>query len=139
MRRGQVSLSVADDIRAVSRAAHWVDERIANTELSGERRHDLHVCLEEALANLILHAKAASDDKGIRVEVVSEPNLAIVIVRDRCQAFDLTCDVTFNPNEQSHDRTGGHGVRLLRTLSSELRYQAKSDGNELTMLFRETQ
>src|SRR5215475_10662592 len=84
------SLSVADDIRAVSAAADWVDGHIDNAGLSGERWHDLHVCLEEALANLILHAKAPANGKDLRIEIAAEPGLVILVVRDRCAPFDLT-------------------------------------------------
>lgn len=131
------SLSVADDIRAVSAAADWVDARIADAGLSGERWHDLHVCLEEALANLVLHAKAPSRGKDIRVEVSSEPRLVTLVVRDRCAPFDLTSNSAFDPSAKPLDRIGGQGIRLLRARATELRYEASPDGNTLTMVFRQ--
>gem|GEM_PF-844063 len=132
------SLSVADDIRAVSAAADWVDERIGDAGLSGERWHDLHVCLEEALANLILHAKAPDHGKDIRVHVASAPGHVTLIVRDRCAPFDVTDDDAFDPDAPPRASIGGHGVRLLRALATELRYQSTPDGNQITMLFRES-
>jgi serine phosphatase RsbU (regulator of sigma subunit)/anti-sigma regulatory factor (Ser/Thr protein kinase) len=132
------SLPVADDIRAVSAAADWVDARIGDAGLSGERWHDLHVCLEEALANLILHAKASGDGKDLRIEVASALGVVTLVVRDRCVPFDLTSNSAFDPAAQPRDRIGGQGVRLLRALASALHYQSAPDGNELTMLFRET-
>ena len=52
--------AVEDDLRAVKPASEWVEARLVSAGAGEHLRHDVRVCLEEALANLILHAQTSA-------------------------------------------------------------------------------
>jgi multiple sugar transport system substrate-binding protein len=52
--------------------------------------HDVQVCVEEALANLILHARAEGAAKDIEIEFAPEANGACVVISDACVSFDVS-------------------------------------------------
>lgn len=131
-----LSRSVDDTLSAVAPAAAWVEALLAEAKLDEDLRHDLHVCLEEALANLIMHGKPRGGDKGIAVAVNASHDGATLVVTDRCISFDVTDDDAFNlATAPSDTRIGGHGLRLLRTLAGDLKYHSGKDQNELRMRF----
>lgn len=127
--------AVADSLNAVRPAAEWVDSVIADAALTEDMRHDLHVCLEEALANLILHGKARDREKDIRVEVEIGAESVALVIRDRCVPFDVTDETLLASRAKGETNIGGHGVRLMRALATGLAYSSTPDGNELRITF----
>jgi anti-sigma regulatory factor (Ser/Thr protein kinase) len=126
--------AVADDLSDVSGATAWVAGQLAEANLAEDVRYNIEVCVEEALANLVEHARPAGDSKDIAVCVDADRDGATIVVTDRCVAFDSTRAPP--PPELGTNQVGGRGLRLLRALSSDLAYHTHDGGNELTMRFR---
>jgi serine phosphatase RsbU (regulator of sigma subunit)/anti-sigma regulatory factor (Ser/Thr protein kinase) len=99
-------------------------------------RHDVRVCLEEALANLILHAQPRDGDKHIRLRLTASSDGATLIVSDRCVPYDITDDIPRSaPRAPGEIRIGGNGVTLIRALAGRVQYSAEADGNDLRLEF----
>jgi phosphoserine phosphatase RsbU/P len=128
-------LSVASDLGAVDGAVRWADGVFQGLEVPETLRSDIQVCLEEALANLIVHGRREDGDKGIAVTLACEGAGAVVSIRDRCVPFDAATALIPPPPTGPDAPPGGHGLRLIRMLSSRLTYRAGPDGNELRMFF----
>src|SRR5580765_8310469 len=101
--------AVEDDLRGVKAASEWVEARLVSAGAGEDLRHDVHVCLEEALANLILHARPRDGDKHIRVALTASSDGATLIVSDRCVPYDVTDDCMRSaPPAPGEIRVGGN-------------------------------
>lgn len=127
--------AVANDLGDVALAIDWADKCFEKEAVSSTLRSDIQVCLEEALANLILHGQSHDGEKDILVSVELRDKAAVVSIFDRCSPFDVA-KVALPPAPTLQDAVaGGHGLRLLRMLSTHLSYRTDQDGNELRMVF----
>ncbi len=106
----------------------WVDAVIAELHLTGRTAFGLRLCLEEAVANLVMHGipspGIASDTIGI--EVSSDDDSIHLTIEDHCQPFDPTRAET--PNGGG---VGGQGLVLMRQFASTLRYYRAGAANRL--------
>lgn len=127
MRRRQVRDSLSD----VGPAIAWAGEQIPDTP--AETRFAIEVCLEEALANLILHGKVRTESKDITLAIETDVSGITVEITDRCQPFDVA-HATAPAREGLSE--GGRGLTLLHRFASDLDYAAGAAGNTLTLRFR---
>ena len=128
--------SIGDTLLDVDDAVRWADEVASRQGASQATSYAIQVCLEEALANLILHARAANAYKDIVVDLKISSTDATITITDDCVPFDITrVSQSSRPSLQDMG-VGGHGVRLLRSFAHGLTYQRKGERNELTMVVR---
>jgi serine phosphatase RsbU (regulator of sigma subunit)/anti-sigma regulatory factor (Ser/Thr protein kinase) len=128
-------LPLEDSLSAIAPVAAWVDAAAVEAGLSTERRDELQVCLEEVLANLILHGQPRKADKSIRVAISTSEGSVVVRVLDSCEPFDPRG----RPRpEETEFRIGGRGLRLIESFAPGLAYSTDAEGNELIMTFRDT-
>lgn len=130
------SRPVADNLSEVRPAYEWAEAILNQANLPPDLRHDLHVCVEEALGNLIMHGQAVQAEKGIVLSIATDGETATVTVADKCEPFDVTVASLPNPPLLTNAQIGGHGLRLLRSLATKVLYRRLPGGNELTMIFR---
>lgn len=125
--------AVEDDLRDVGAAIAWTGEWTA--ALAEDDRFALEVCVEEALANLITHGRAAGGEKAIALTVVADDARAVIEITDGCAPFDLTAAVP--PPREGADALleGGRGLKLIRSFAGDLAYESEPGGNRLTMRF----
>jgi anti-sigma regulatory factor (Ser/Thr protein kinase) len=124
--------SVRDHLTDVGAAIAWADAIAERACLTERLRHDLQVCLEEALANLIMHG-VCDGEKDITLDIAINEGAAELRVSDRCTPFDVT---EAPLGALDIDRPGGAGLRLLRAFASELRYESRDGRNVLTIILR---
>lgn len=126
---------VADDLTDVARATAWVYQRVTDARLSDDVRYNIEVCVEEALANLILHGRVLNGGKDITVAFAALGGQATITVADRCIPFDVTREPPPSLPTREDLRVGGQGLRLIRAFSTGLTYRTENGRNELTMRF----
>jgi serine phosphatase RsbU (regulator of sigma subunit)/anti-sigma regulatory factor (Ser/Thr protein kinase) len=126
-------IEVEDHLPAVGCAMRWAQRQAASAGLSEDLQHDLQVCLEEVLTNLIRHGVAGPGGKAIRVGLRPRRGRIIVCVTDRCRPFD-PASPTRRPSTDPA-RIGGRGLDLLRAFAPGLVYRTGDGGNELEMTF----
>jgi len=126
--------AVADSLAAVHETVRWASSLASGAGLSNDIRYAVEVCLEEALANLVLHGRVRDGGKGIEVCFRAYPPGAELVLSDRCLPFDsghAPLPVRTMPGALA---VGGQGLRLLRAFSTSLTYNVEPWGNELTMV-----
>lgn len=127
---------VADDLADVAPATRWADERLAAAGASDELRNAVGVCVEEALANLILHGRAAdATDKAIDLDLAATGAGVTLTIRDSCAPFDIAGAAIPGAPSHADMRVGGQGLRLLRGFASTLDYRSAGGRNVLTLTF----
>ena len=125
--------SVGETLHDVDGAVRWADEVGSRQGLSKATCYAIQVCLEEALANLVLHARAANASKDIVVDLKIESADATITITDDCVPFDISC---LPPLRLQDMRVGGNGLRLLHDFSNGLTYQRTGERNELTIIIQ---
>jgi anti-sigma regulatory factor (Ser/Thr protein kinase) len=125
---------VRDELGDVGPAIAWAGEQISTSP--ARTRYAVEVCVEEALANLILHGQPTDGDKDIAVEVAADSMGATVAVTDRCAPYDVV-HAASPPREKADAMIeGGRGLRLMHAFATELAYATHDGRNHLTMIFR---
>ena len=97
--------------------------------------HDLTLCLEEVVLNLIDYGYQGEEQGLIRVRLIREERRVLLCVEDQAPPFDPSGapqpDLDSPPEERS---IGGLGWLLVRQLMDEVTYQAaKDEWNLLTL------
>ena len=126
----------------LSRLPPWVEALGDRYRIAERVRFAINLCLEEAVSNVIRHGYAGSAGRLVRVSF-SEPRAGyfVVKVEDDAPHFDpLHLPALPRIDEQSAERLGGQGIRLLMGFSDSLEYEATATGNRLRIGFlNETQ
>jgi anti-sigma regulatory factor (Ser/Thr protein kinase) len=128
--------AVGDDLHDVARAVEWVGGLAAEAGLPEDLRFSIELCLEEALANLVMHASAPSGEKDARIAVTVGADDCTIRLSDRCAPFDVVGAPLPDTETPAELKEGGRGLRLLRAFASELAYDSEPGRNILTLTFR---
>ena len=95
----------------------------------------VELAVDEACANVMLHAHALNPDMQVHVVLDVEPQKLIIGVTDEGRPFDPTSVPV--PDLDAYlaaHRVGGLGIYLIRRLMDEVQYCRSQDGrNELRM------
>jgi anti-sigma regulatory factor (Ser/Thr protein kinase) len=121
--------AVAEDLSDVGVAIAWADGLAAEHGMSDDVRYAIQLCLEEALSNLILHAKTSGGPKDIEIAFAPDAPYATVTVTDACMAFDPTGPLP----KGDPAAIGGQGLRLMQTFAATLSYRRVDARNELVL------
>lgn len=114
----------------------WVDEVAAALRLGTAAEYALRLCLEEAVANLVMHGAAPPErDAGsITLSVCADEQALRVAIEDACTAFDpLAVATPENPQHPLDARVGGLGIHLMRRFSNDLHYESEDRTNRLSL------
>src|ERR1700759_4179451 len=107
MEAGVHTRSVSDNLAEVDAAVKWADAIARAAGLPKSVCDDLQVCLEEALANLVMHGRAAGD-KRIALELTPGAGECVARISDRCAPFDAAAAPL---PQMDLDHPGGAGLR----------------------------
>jgi len=110
----------------LGRVYPWLDEAAAGDSLPEAFLARLHVALEEAVANIAMHA----DTDSFTLEYQADASKISLVVTDGGLPFD--------PNEgqaKEDAEIGGKGLILLRHFCKDLEYQRVGGVNKLIMRF----
>lgn len=125
---------VEENLAAVDPVVGWADALAEAEGLDDQVRYAIQACLEEALANLIVHGKATPGAKAIAVTFDAASPSATVTISDACAPFDVT--KAAEPDADMADMPlGGLGLRLLRSFAATMAYGQEDGRNVLTLTF----
>jgi len=123
----------------------WVEALAGKYSVPAETTFAIHLCLEEAVSNVIRHGYRGLPNHTLTVGCASPAERALEFtVEDQAQPFDPLADsgvaeapAASSPAVSSIDelRPGGRGIRLLRNFAGTLAYERTKDGNRLTIGF----
>ena len=123
----------------VSRAQLWAGAMADRIGLSENMRYTIRLCLEEALANVILHGYKDESGHPIVIRRWQSSEMLFFAIEDKAPPFapDEIPPSTSTPESPSLESLtpGGNGIRLLRHFAGSLNYEQFPDGNRLTIGF----
>jgi serine/threonine-protein kinase RsbW len=125
------------NLAELERLAVWI-EGWAVRELSANLLFAVQLCLEEAVANIIMYSTPTDDRLEIVVEVERRDQTLVARVEDNGSAFDPT-QVPRPPAPASlaEAKVGNLGIHLMRSFAGGMHYERRDSRNRLTMRFVE--
>jgi serine/threonine-protein kinase RsbW len=100
-----------------------------------DRRHDVDLCLAEAVSNVIRHGYVDDATHEIRIEVAREPEALVLLVEDDARPFDPLALPVLQPRSLDEAKPAGRGVALFRSVADSASYERREGRNRLTLRF----
>jgi anti-sigma B factor antagonist len=127
-------LTVERTMHGIRRVGAWVDELAILLNLSGESEYALRLCLEEAITNIVNHAKpepGAADT--VSLHLLANSSKLRVTIEDQCGAFNPLDTPLPGPNDPAPEGEGGLGITLLRRHADEVSWLRDGGTNRLSI------
>lgn len=117
------------------RLAEWVQAQAEEFALEARQLYAIQLCLEEVVANLVMHAKPGmGPEVAITVQIESEP--LRVTVEDDAIPFDPTAvALAARPASLEDVTPGGLGLSLVQGFSAWRDYACEAGRNRFVMGF----
>jgi anti-sigma regulatory factor (Ser/Thr protein kinase) len=121
----------------MAKVVAWVEGLAPRYEIPVQVQHAIHLCLEEALTNVIVHGYHSEPDHSIDVELTApRTGFVVFVVNDEAPPFNpLAVGELPSLNPDDPMRIGGQGIRFLRRFADSLGYETTPAGNRLTIGF----
>jgi anti-sigma regulatory factor (Ser/Thr protein kinase) len=129
-------LVLDNEFQEMKRLGPWIEEVLGRSALGPATSFAVQVCLDEAVANVIRHGKAAAKASRIVVTLKRRDDECILRIDDDGAAFDPTLAAPrVRPVSWESAEIGGLGVHLMRTFSARMRYERVAEQNRLWLYF----
>ena len=124
----QFGFTIKSELAESSRIQEEIIMLLRKLGLNDEDLADLHIAIEEGLANAIKHGNQLDASKKVRVEGVVDGNRVMIEIEDEGEGFDpeKVPDPTLDENL---DKPSGRGILLMRAFMDTIEYNDK--GNRL--------
>ena len=140
---GFVAFEMEPQPKGLGDALAWLEARMGESGLGARQCFALNLCLDEAVANVLMHGFAHLTNPGegeaceaprIRLAYRFDGNTATLAVQDNGMPFDSTAYVPSGlPRSLQEAELGGHGIRLMRNYLSRMAYRREGNWNVLTL------
>jgi len=126
----------------VRRVGAWVDELAILLNLSGESEYALRLCLEEAVTNIVTHARPVPgvDGEKVTLRLVADAAQLSLTVQDQCEEYNpLQSDPlgavqgAVQGAAQDLSGEGGLGIGLLRQHARDVTWSRVGPVNRLML------
>ncbi|HEY9361472.1 MAG TPA: ATP-binding protein [Xanthobacteraceae bacterium] len=134
---GASRLVLRNDVAELERLAGWI-EGFTGQGTSPDVSFAVQLCLEEAVANIIMYGGAKDDAIVIAVELERNCGALVARIEDNGQQFDPTRAPPPAPAvslEQA--KVGDVGIHLMRSFANGMDYERRDGRNRLTLRFVE--
>jgi anti-sigma regulatory factor (Ser/Thr protein kinase) len=132
-------LELDSRLSELSRAQVWAEELAQRHGLSEKNLYSIRLCVEEALANIVLHGYRSEPGHPIVIRSWVLAGTLFLGIEDKAPAFAPTDAAqqisTSEPETLESLVPGGYGIRLIRHFANSLLYERLAEGNRLTMGF----
>ncbi len=128
-----IEYTVGETLADIDPLIAKVNADAAAAGVNDDDRYAVQVCLEEVIANLVLHGVPRAAGKAINVVFSVRDGRPALLISDGCQPYDST-----PPPEQPNPdpaRIGGKGIRLLHAFTRDMRYWSEGPRNFLELHF----
>ncbi len=130
-------LELRSDLAELKRLAGWIKAQ-AQQELSADTSFAIQLCLEEAVANIIMHGGVDGDRVEIAIELERDGGTLVARIEDSGREFDPT---QFPPPSVAKSleeaKVGDLGIHLMHSFASDMHYERRDGRNRLTLRFVE--
>jgi len=132
-----IRLVLRNDLAELERLAAWI-EGWARQGASPDVSFAIQLCLEEAIANVIMYGAARDDRLEIAVELERNGSTLVARIEDTGQQFDPTqVPPPTVATSLEEAKVGDLGIHLLRSFASGMDYERRDGRNRLTLRFVE--
>jgi serine/threonine-protein kinase RsbW len=132
-------LVLRNDLAELDRLAGWV-ESWAQQDVSADMSFAIQLCLEEAVANVIMYGGAEDDRLEIAVELERNGGTLVARIEDTGLQFDPTqVPPPSLATSLAEATVGDLGIHLVRSFASGMDYERQNGRNRLTLRFVESQ
>jgi anti-sigma regulatory factor (Ser/Thr protein kinase) len=133
---GRFDLRIPRDMSGLARLGDWVDKVVATLALDAKAEYAVRLCVEEAVANVVMHGvPAGSTEAGtVTLRVHADAEALRIAVEDHCAAFDPShVAPPEHPSNLAEAREGGLGIHLMRQYARSIDYARLEGTNRLTV------
>jgi serine/threonine-protein kinase RsbW len=132
-------LVLRNDLAELDRLASWI-EGWAEGTVPPDTSFALQLCLEEAVANIIMHGTAEEDRSEIAIELEHDGETLRARVEDCGRRFDPTLFPPPVPaTSLERAKVGDLGIHLMRSFADGMHYERRGHRNRSTFWFAEPQ
>src|SRR5579863_8386662 len=132
-------LALDSRLEDLARVRPWVDALATRCAFEANVRYALHLCVEEALANIVLHGYRSEPGHRIRVAYQLTGEKLLVTIEDDAPPFVPPPSLPPGPRGETPSlasiQPGGNGLRFLHHFAGSLSYESTAHGNRLTLGF----
>jgi anti-sigma regulatory factor (Ser/Thr protein kinase) len=129
------SLLIRNDVAELSRMAAWIDAWASQHDVADQTAQRVDLCAAEAVTNVMTHGARSQHAGEVALRIGRHDADIVLEIEDNGIAFDPTQAPLPPPVTMDSDRVGGWGMRIVRSLSDEVRYQRIGGRNRLTLIF----
>ena len=130
-------LVLRNDVAELKRLAGWI-EGFTQKRTSADVSFAVQLCLEEAVANIIMYGAGRGDPLEIAVELERNGKNLVARVEDNGRQFDPTRAPRPIPARSLEEaKVGEVGIHLMRSFASGMDYERREGRNRLTLRFFE--
>jgi anti-sigma regulatory factor (Ser/Thr protein kinase) len=134
---GASRLVLRNDVAELERLAGWI-EGFARLGMSPDVSFAVQLCLEEAVANIIMYGAAKNDALVIAVELERNCGTLVARIEDNGRQFDPTRAPPPAPAASLEEaKIGDLGIHLMRSFANGMDYERREGRNRLTLRFVE--
>ena len=128
-------LVLRDDLAELERLAGWL-EGWTQHRVSPDISFAVQLCLEEAVANVIMYGGPVDGRLEIAVEVERGDGTLVARIEDNGRQFDPTRAPAPSPATSLEEaRVGDLGIHLMRSFADGMHYERRDGRNRLTLRF----
>jgi serine/threonine-protein kinase RsbW len=135
----QNRLELDSRLSELSRVQPWIASLAHEYGFEEEALFAMQLCIEEALANVVLHGYRSEAGHPIVIEASVAAGILSFTIDDNAPPFSpvgaLVQSDTANHDTLESIQPGGNGIRLLYRFAGSLAYERLCDRNRLTITF----
>ena len=137
-------LTLQSQIEDLALVWPWAEALAARYAVPPDTQFAIHLCLEEALSNIVRHGYRDQSNQSIAVACTVERAPSgvaelVFTIDDHAPHFDPLTPSQVAPAPApatlAELEPGGQGIRLIRKFASRIHYQQLPNGNRLTLAF----
>src|SRR5262249_7809101 len=128
-------LVLRNDLAELDRLAGWIEVWVQR-DLSADTSFAIQLCLEEAVANIIMHGSAKDDRREIAIEVERNGGTLVARIEDTGPEFDPNqVPAPSLVSSLKEAKVGDFGIHLMRIFATGMNYERRDGRNCLTLQF----
>ena len=135
----QDCLELDSKLSELSRVVPWIETVADRYSFSADSRFAIQLCMEEALANVVMHGYRNEPGHPIVLKTSVAGGSLFFRIDDKAPPFvpadPALRNDTAGPASLETIQPGGNGIHLLHRFAESLAYDILPDGNRLTIGF----
>jgi len=139
MDKTQDRLELDSRLEELSRVQPWIDALADHHRVAQDTRYAMQLCMEEALANVVLHGYQNQPGHPIVIRSSIADGSLFLAIEDQAAPFaPIAPDPPHDarpPASLDSIEPGGNGILLMRHFAASVAYEEFLNGNRLTLSF----